>query len=944
MPEPLYHNPVLRRAGTHGAEMVRYLLCAFTVLLYGLPAAAVDVRDEAWVANGPIYVSTADASLATLYLGGDFSYVGPVTGAGAGIDPAGTGAADFTFPRVNGPVHAVAADGSGGWFIGGEFSAAGGQARANLAHIDAARTVTAWAPVADGAVRALALAGGVLYVGGEFTQVDGAGRDRIAALDAAAGNVSTWDPGADAAVLALLIDGAAVYAGGEFTQIGGAARGRIAALDTTSGAATAWDPDANAAVRALTLSGTTLYAGGDFTQIGGAARNRIAALDTTGGTATAWDPDANAAVRALTLSGTTLYAGGDFTQIGGAARNRIAALDTTGGTAAVWDPAANGAVRALALSGTRLYAGGDFTAMGGLARNRLAALDTAVTSAITDSAWDPGAGGTVEALALNGGVLYAGGDFSSVNGVTRRNIAALDLATGTATAWDPDADGAVRALQFGANGSVLYVGGEFSAIAGQPRNRLAGLNAATGAATVWNPGADGAVYALALANGGGTMYAGGTFTAVGGLARDWLGEVSISNGIATAWNPSPAAGTGVYALAVNGFRLYVAGDFGEIDGIARDRIAAFDMSVQEILDWSPQIDDGAVRTLAYIADSDVLYAGGDFTSVGGAPQVGVVALDPAADAALAWNPRLDGGVRALSRSFDRTLLYMGGEFTTAAGVARNRLAALSVADATVDADWIVAADATVHTFAAVSGATAGDHTLYAGGAFTTIDGGARQGLAALAALPPEQAPPVTTALPSGGLYNSVTAAPIALVCDDGGGSGCATTYYTTDGSEPTTASEVYADEIPLDADLVVKFFSIDNAGNAGAVVTETYSVELGPPLTTASPVTRVFDANFIRVTLSCSDAGSGCAATYYTLDGSPPTTASTLYTGPITIDDTVVLKFFSVDAAGNTEGAKREEYARTRGEVGAFDLYAMLALAASLLLRAGCRRPSGVAR
>ncbi len=830
-----------------------------------------------------------------LYLGGAFDYVGPATGAGIALDAGGAGVADTDFPRVNGPVHAVVADG-GGWFIGGEFSRVGDQARANLARIDASGAVTAWAPETDGAVRALALAGGVLYVGGEFTQVGAAGRSRIAALDAAGGTVTAWNPAADAAVSTLLVDGAVVYAGGEFRQIGGA------------------------------------------------ARDRIAALDATGGTATAWNPSADGAVRTLALAGATVYAGGEFRQIGGAARDRIAALDATGGTATAWNPSANGAVRALQLDGTRLYVGGEFTAMGGLGRNRLAALDTAVTGAITDPVWDPGAGGMVETLALDGGTLYAGGAFSSVNGVTRRNLAALDLATGAATDWDPDANGAVRALLLTAGGA-LYAGGEFTAIAGQSRSRLAALNSTTGAATAWNPGADGTVYALAPSGGGGTLYVGGTFATVGGLARNWLGEVSLGNGIATSWNPSPADGAGIYALTADGFTLYVAGDFTEIDGEARERVAAFDMSVPEILDWSPQINDGAVRALTYIADSGVLYAGGNFTSVGGASQVGVVALDPATDAPRVWNPQLDGAVSAMARSFDRTLLYVGGDFTTAAGVARGRLAALAIADAAADADWIVTADAAVSTLSMVNDTAGDEFTLYAGGTFATIDGGARRGLAALAALPPEQAVPVTTAIPASGLYNSVTAAPITLVCDDGDGSGCATIYYTLDGSEPTTASTIYADRIPLNADLLLKFFAVDNAGNAGAVQTETYSVELAPPLTRASPTTGVFDSNTLEVTLSCDDgAGTGCAATYYTLDGSQPTVASRLYTGPITISDTVVLKFFSVDVAGNAEGIKREEYAINRGKVGAFDAYMLLALMIGLLLRAARGRTHGAAR
>ncbi|MCC6302293.1 MAG: chitobiase/beta-hexosaminidase C-terminal domain-containing protein [Gammaproteobacteria bacterium] len=930
----------------------------------GLTTAVANAWNPA--ADAPVRALLLGAG--TLYVGGDFTQIGgAVRRRLASFSVASTLVSGWN-PDADAPVRALAPGAAGVLYAGGDFTQIGGAARPRIAAINGATgAVTAWNPGADAAVRALTRSGTSLYAGGDFGAIGGLARNRIAKLDTTvtSGIVDpAWDSGAGdtgaGGVHALALSGERLYAGGEFAALNGAIRrnailylggdfdyvgpstGAGVGLDTGgAGLADTDFPRVDGPVHAAVSDGAGgWFIGGEFSRVGAAARDNLAHIDASGAV-TAWAPETNGAVRTLARTGGVLYVGGEFTQIGGAARNRIAALDAAGGTATAWDPDANGAVRVLLLDGARLYAGGEFTAMGALARNRIAALDTAVTGGITDPAWDPGAGGTVEALALAGGVLYAGGEFSSVNGVTRRNLAALDLATGTATAWDPDANGAVRALLPGTTGGVLYAGGEFTAIAGQSRARLAALSTATGAATAWNPGADDAVYALAP-SGGGTLYVGGTFAAVGGLERDRLGEVSLGNGIATSWDPSPD-GAGVYALAADGFTLYVAGDFEAIDGEPRTRVAAFDMSVPEILDWAPSIDDGAVRALAYLADSGVLYAGGDFTSVGGASQVGVVALDPAADAPLVWNPRLDGAVHAMARSFDRTRLYVGGAFTSAAGAAHGRIAALGVVDAAADVDWIVAADAAVNTLSLVNDTEGREYTLYAGGAFTTVDGGARRALAALAALPPEQAAPVTTAVPAGGLYNSVTAQPIALFCNDDGGSGCATTYYTTDGSEPTTASTVYTDRIPLNAALVLRFFSVDNAGNAGAVRTETYSVELAPPLTRASPTTGVFDSNTLEITLSCDDgAGTGCAATYYTLDGSQPSTASRRYTGPITINDTTVLKFFSVDAAGNAEGVKREEYARSRGKVGALDAYALLALAIGLMLRAvRGRRPDG---
>lgn len=78
----------------------------------------------------------------------------------------------------------------------------------------------------------------------------------------------------------------------------------------------------------------------------------------------------------------------------------------------------------------------------------------------------------------------------------------------------------------------------------------------------------------------------------------------------------------------------------------------------------------------------------------------------------------------------------------------------------------------------------------------------------------------TTASPSAGKYREPLS--VELNCDDQRGSGCAVTHYTLDGTEPTGHSPVYASPIPIDTDTVIKFYSIDDAGNQEATVTQQY--------------------------------------------------------------------------------------------------------------------------
>ena len=117
-----------------------------------------------------------------------------------------------------------------------------------------------------------------VYAGGDFSNIGGQARKNIAAIDAATGTPSTWDPSANQSVDALVVSGCTVYAGGWFTSIGGQARNRIAALDAATGLVTAWDPNASYFVGALAVSGSTVYAGGSFTGIGGQGQSRIAAI------------------------------------------------------------------------------------------------------------------------------------------------------------------------------------------------------------------------------------------------------------------------------------------------------------------------------------------------------------------------------------------------------------------------------------------------------------------------------------------------------------------------------------------------------------------------------------------------------------------------------------------------------------------------------------------
>jgi hypothetical protein len=291
---------------------------AGTVFDANITTVSIVCSPARYVTDGYINAVAAGPD-GTIYIGGNFTQVGPATGGGVPLDVV-TGHAAAAFPVVNGSVNVAAPDGNGGWYIGGTFSHVSGIARNNVAHIRPDNTVDAsWNADADGAVNALAVSNTTVYAGGSFSHIGGSARNNIAALDALTGNaISSWDPGANGAVYAFALSGSTLYSGGSFTNIGAQPRSRIAALDIASGTTTSWDPGADNTVRALAMSGSTLYAGGNFSNIGTQTRNYIAALNASGaGIATVWDPNAGNQVSTLVVSGNTVYAGGLFNSMSG---------------------------------------------------------------------------------------------------------------------------------------------------------------------------------------------------------------------------------------------------------------------------------------------------------------------------------------------------------------------------------------------------------------------------------------------------------------------------------------------------------------------------------------------------------------------------------------------------------------------------------------------------
>ena len=145
-----------------------------------------------------------------------------------------------------------------------------------------------------------------------------------------------------------------------------------------------------------------------------------------------------------------------------------------------------------------------------------------------------------------------------------------------------------------------------------------------------------------------------------------------------------------------------------------------------------------------------------------------------------------------------------------------------------------------------------------------------------------------------------------LDATDSGPAGVKEIRYTTDGSDPTSSSPVYAGGIAVNATRTIKFRAEDNAGNLETTKSQTIVIDTVNPTSAilcngAACLTSFYDGP-VAVTLSGDDTGgSDLKNIRYTTDGSAPTSSSSLYTAPINVGSTTTIKFRAEDKAGNVE-------------------------------------------
>lgn len=111
-------------------------------------------------------------------------------------------------------------------------------------------------------------------------------------------------------------------------------------------------------------------------------------------------------------------------------------------------------------------------------------------------------------------------------------------------------------------------------------------------------------------------------------------------------------------------------------------------------------------------------------------------------------------------------------------------------------------------------------------------------------------------------------------------------YYTTNGATPTTSSSKFTAPIALSTTGTIKAIADAPGYSESPVHSANYTIELPAATPTFSLKAGTYKR---KQTLEIADAASG-ATIYYTTNGSTPVTASTKYTGPITVSASETIK------------------------------------------------------
>lgn len=646
-----------------------------------------------------------------------------------------------------------------------------------------------------------------IIIGGYFTSVGGSSRYSIASVNPTTGAVGSWYPaGAPDGIRAssfagyvreMVSDGTYIYVAGYMTAVSGTSRTNFVRLDATTAAVDSMTISLLGSmpyIASMIVTPSYLYVGGPLTGVNGVSRQGLAQIDLASNTTTSFNASiwamgsTKAEVNAMTLIGSDLYIGGLFRTIGGTSRHHLAVVDATTGALGSWDPKAGSRVNVLTKndSSNKVYVASVFPSFNGLVRRGIAKINGDGTA---DPNFDAQLDGRVANAEIYGDDLLIGGSFTSAGGSNHDYLAKIDKATGAVDdTWSPDADGIIRDMAL--VGNNLFVGGDFSTIAGGNRMGVAKISACDGSLDDWDASISDGDYVefLEAMPNGEKVYLAGYFTSIGGLARDnfgaayqsaqpveaciisdtYLDESFEDTNLPTGWT---TGGNAVWdedlTSASDGSKSISSGAIANSQIVYVEKSITFTSDGSLTFDWKVDSEQGYDYLVFCIDNSSCTRTSGYTARISGAIDWASQSYDVSAGAhtftwkyakdsssadgadkgwidniqavtysnagtcggspyVVDWAPAVNDTFLSMKISPDSSTLYIGGYFDTVDGQARNELAAYDTSTDTVTS-W----NPNPNSHVMGIDVSADSNTVFLAGFFTNIAATARHSLAAI---------------------------------------------------------------------------------------------------------------------------------------------------------------------------------------------------------------------
>jgi len=302
-----------------------------------------------------------------------------------------------------------------------------------------------------------------------------------------------------------------------------------------------------------------------------------------------------------------------------------------------------------------------------------------------DNSFIPGSGpdGTLYSVTLQpDGKILISGNFSSYNSIGRKSIARL-YGNGSLDAnFNPGtgSNGYVNTSVLQSDGKII-IAGSFTTINGVSRRYIARINVDGSLDSTFNPGSGpfgGGIMATALLPDGKIIIV-GDFNAYNGISRNRIARLNSDGSLDDSFIPGSGANSWIYATSVQSDgKIIVAGNFSTYRGRSKNKIAR--LNADGSLDASFNLGTGAnnqIRTCNLLADGKILI-GGDFSSYNGTEINRIARLNSDGSLDNTFNPGTGANASIYSMTFeDNGKIIIAGTFRSYNGISRKCIARLN---------------------------------------------------------------------------------------------------------------------------------------------------------------------------------------------------------------------------------------------------------------------------